>query len=363
MRTGTAGVRRIYTLGLLAVVFYAADRLAFPTGSAPAGPAASTASRLMAESIAVLGPCAAGRSVNVDPSTDLNRTGLIGVEDSPITTSLGQLEAKRTALNPNFAGCVARMLEEAGVRRGEAVAIGASSSFPGMILAALSAVKAVGAEPVMISSLGASNWGANNPAFTQLEILDCLRAAGTMSVKPVAVAVGGERDDGSDMSEDGRALLRAKLRDSGLPVIEERDLAANVRARMAFYKAGAAGRRIAAFINVGGSWANMGVDAGILEVLPGLSEVRKIPPPEKRGVIQEMASRGVPVIHLLFIKGLAERCGLPWDPVPLPRPNQGTDAGRQRGTRTAEIVLLLFYIVLSAAILVFNDTKIRISKT
>jgi poly-gamma-glutamate system protein len=357
MKTGPAGVRRIYALGLLAVAFYAADRLAFPVGPAQGGTASSAASRLMAKAIAVLGPCAARRGVAVAPSTDLNRTGLIGLEDSPITTSLGQLEAKRTALNPNFAGCVARMLEEAGVGPGDAVAVGASSSFPGMILAALSAVEAVGAAPVVISSLGASNWGANNPAFTQLDILDCLRSDGLWDVRPVAVAVGGERDDGSDMSEEGRALLRSKLRDSGFPVIEERDLASNVRARMAFYQAGATGRRIAAFINVGGSWANMGVDASILEVRPGLSAVRKIPPPGKRGVIQEMASRGVPVIHLLFIKGLAERCGLPWDPVPLPKPDGGAGADWPGGSRPAEAALMILCLVLSAAILAVGGKK------
>jgi poly-gamma-glutamate system protein len=317
----------------------------------------------MAGAIAALGPCAAGRGIVVDPSTDLNRTGLIGLEDSPITTSLGQIEAKRTAANPGFAGCVARMLGEAGVGRGDAVAIGASSSFPGMIIAALSAVRAVGAAPVMISSLGASNWGANNPAFTQLEMLDCLRAAGILDVRPAALAVGGEKDDGSDMSEEGRALLRDKIRASGLPVIEEPDLAANVRVRMAVYAAGAAGKRIAAFINIGGSWANMGVDASILELRPGLSEVKRIPPPEKRGVIQEMASRGVPVVHLLFIRGLAERCGLPWDPVPLPEPVAGEIKSAGNSGGAIRLALLFGYLVLTAAILALIARKGRLTGT
>jgi poly-gamma-glutamate system protein len=352
MKSRPAILRWIYALGILSVLFYAIDRFAFPRGPGPAGEPAVRASRLMAAAIDALKPCAAGHGVVVDPSTDLNRTGLIGIEDSPITTSLGQIEAKRTSANPNFAGCVARMLGEAGVGRGDAVAIGASSSFPGMILAALAAVEAIGAEPVVISSLGASNWGANNPAFTQLEILDCLRSAGIVDVRPAALAVGGERDDGSDMSDEGRAIIRKKIRAAGYPVIEEPDLASNVRARMAVYAAGAAGKRIAAFVNAGGSWANMGVDASILELRPGLTEVKKIPPPEKRGVIQEMASRGVPVVHLLFIRGLAERCGLPWDPVPLPEPGegQGPDSGASVfGTRS---ILIFLYFVLSAAILI-----------
>lgn len=351
MKPGPSNFRWIYVLGFLAVLFYVADRFVLPDGPVSAEAAVLQASRMMAGAVDALGPCAAGRGVVINPSTDLNRTGLIGLEDSPITTSLGQLEAKRTAANPNCAGCVARMLGEAGVRRGDAVAIGASSSFPGLILAALAAVRAVGAEPVMISSLGASNWGANNPAFTQLEILDCLRSAGIMDVRPAALAVGGEKDDGSDMSEEGRTLLRGKIRASGLPVIEEPDLASNVRARMAVYETGASGRRIAAFINIGGSWANMGVDSSILELRPGLTEVKMIPPPEKRGVIQEMASRGVPVVHLLFVRGLAERCGLPWDPVPLPKPGGGEVKSASRSVGAARFVLLFGYLALTAAIL------------
>jgi poly-gamma-glutamate system protein len=363
MKTGPANFRWIYALGILSVLFYAVDRSAFRGGSVPAGDPALRASRLMAGAIDALRPCAAGHGVVVDPSTDLNRTALIGLEDSPITTSLGQIEAKRTSVNPNFAGCIARMFGEGGVDRGDAVAIGASSSFPAMILATLAAVEAIGAKPVMIGSLGASNWGANNPAFTQLEILDCLRSAGLFDVRPAALAVGGEKDDGSDMSDEGRAIIREKIRLTGLPVIEEPDLASNVRARMAVYETGAAGKRIAAFVNIGGSWANMGVDPSILELRPGLTEVNKIPPREKRGVIQEMASRGVPVIHLLFIRGLAERCGLPWDPVPLPEPDEiknSAAGGSIWGIRT---ILIFLYIVISAAILIRIGFSDRLTET
>ena len=139
MRTAPANLRWIYALGLLGLLFFAADRLVFESGAATSGAAALRATRLMAEALEALKPCAAARGVVIDPSTDLNRTALIGLEESPITTSLGQLEAKRTSANPNFAGCLVRMLDEAGVRSGDAVAVGASSSFPGMILATIAA--------------------------------------------------------------------------------------------------------------------------------------------------------------------------------------------------------------------------------
>jgi poly-gamma-glutamate system protein len=137
----------------------------------------------------------------------------------------------------------------------------------------------------------------------------------------------------------------------GLPVVREKTLADDVRRRMDIYAAAAGGAPIKAFINVGGSWANMGTDSRVLELMPGLTEVAAIPAPAKRGVIQEMAARGVPVIHLLFVKGLAERYGLPWDPVPLPKPGEG-EIFRAGGAPSARSVWFpLAAVVLIAACL------------
>lgn len=45
---------------------------------------------------------------------DINATGIIGPEFSPLVTTLGLLSAKRTAANPNFAGLIASMLLKSG---------------------------------------------------------------------------------------------------------------------------------------------------------------------------------------------------------------------------------------------------------
>ncbi|MFQ6039072.1 MAG: hypothetical protein ACE5LV_10715, partial [Candidatus Aminicenantales bacterium] len=47
------------------------------------------------------------------------------------------------------------------------------------------------------------------------------------------------------------------------------------------------------------------------------------PPKPDQGLIYAMAARGIPVIHLLYIRGLAKKYGLEWDPVPLPEPGEG----------------------------------------
>ncbi len=57
-----------------------------------------------------------------------------------------------------------------------------------------------------------------------------------------------------------------------------------------------------------------------------------------------MVARGVPVIHLLYIKGLVESHGLPWDPVPLPAPGQGL--GRRTTTFAFPVLAALYFTLL-----------------
>ena len=282
------------------------------------------ASRLMAQAEQSIHDCRLEKGIAIDPISDPNGTGLIGVRTSSITTSKGILEAKRTTTNPAFAGLVVLLLHQAGARSGDCVAVGASSSFPALIIATLAACKALDVRPLLISSLGSSEWGANIPAFNWLDMEVCLNASGLLEVHPIAYSIGGDEDRGTDMGSDGRALLLKEAAARSLTLLEEPDLVSTVAARMALYEKGTAGRPIKAFINIGGSWVNLGTDSKVLNVTPGLhlkgspSEIASFPPPERTGMVFAMARRGVPVIHLLFIKGLCRDYDLPWDPQPLP---------------------------------------------
>lgn len=352
--------KKILILALISLSFFGLYKLLpFDSGAAKDRDMVAAA-ETMNKAIEALRACALEKKIPMDAREDLNRTGLIGPEASPITTSLGHLDAKRTTANPNFAGLIAKLLKEAGVRRGDAVAIGASSSFPALVIASLCAVAAINAKPVMIGSLGASNWGATNPNFTLLDILDCLRQARVLDVRPVALAVGGEIDNGSDMSEEGRARLAEKIRRTGIFFLQETDLAANVQQRLSLYEENAAPSSIKAFINVGGSWANIGTDSSVLGLKPGLTEVEAIPPPGKRGVIQEMAFRKVPVVHLLFVRGLAERYGLPWDPVPLPAPGEGSlFLTNGRAAAPSSVLAGLSVVLMIAALVMFGRRRLK----
>jgi poly-gamma-glutamate system protein len=343
----------LYGLGLSSLLFLAAA-LVLAQRPLDIRSEMLEASRRMEKAVRSVRDCRERKGIAVDPAEDTNRTGLIGLEASPTTTSLGNLEAKRTTANPNFAGLVVFLLHQAGVRRGDAVAIGASSSFPALIVASLCAVEAMELRPLLVCSLGASQWGANHPDFNWLDILACLQETGILSAEPLALSLGGDGDVGKDMSPEGRALLLRAGKEKGLPFLSEPDLERNVRERLRIFEAAAGEQGVKAFINVGGSYANMGTDSEILKVRPGLAAISEIPPAERRGVIFEMAARRIPVIHLLYVKGLCDRFGLPWDPVPLPKPGQGVLFERKEVNPRSFLILAGAYFFLVAIALVIT---------
>ncbi len=281
------------------------------------------ASEIMEEAMSQLLVCQGEKNQTLDVESDINSTGLIGVENSPITTTLGSLEAKRTTTNPNMGALVVQLLYEAGVKEGDAVAVGASGSFPALIVAVMSAAKAMGVNPIIICSLGASQWGANRPDFHFLKMFECLTSAGVFSFPLPAISLGGERDVGEGMPFDMLERLIKDIEDSGIVFIQEEDLQSNVRIKMKIFEQHAGQNGIKSFINIGGNWSNIGTSSEILNLEPGLVKIRKIPHKESRGLVFEMAERQIPVIHLLYIKGLVESYGLPWDPKPLPEVGKG----------------------------------------
>jgi poly-gamma-glutamate system protein len=283
------------------------------------------ATQLMARSLEAIRGQRARLGLPIDQAIDPSRTGIIGDEFTPLTTSLGEADAKRTSANPAFARVVAFHLQAAGVGRGDVVAVGASGSFPGFILATLCAARALDLEPVIIYSVGSSMYGANLPGFTFADMLARLREDGILPYRVAAVSPGGDQDGGSGVlfDEDGETLV-AEARRTLLPMVEGDTLAARIQWRLRAYETAARGRPIRAFVNIGGASASFGDTASSLEVPNGLvSKWPAMPVSPTRGLIFEFAARGVPVIHLLHVRGLAKGNGVPYDPVPLPSVKAG----------------------------------------
>jgi poly-gamma-glutamate system protein len=309
------------------------------------------ASEIMKKAINTLSLCSAEKKPFTDKEFDINGTGLIGLENSPITTTLGSLEAKRTATNPNMGALIVHLLYKAGVREGDAVAVGASGSFPALIVAVMSAAKAMGVKPIIICSLGASQWGANRPEFHVLKMLECLSSSGVFSFLPAALSLGGERDAGKEMPAEARELLIRDIKNSGILFVQEEDLQVNVWTKMQVYEKDAGENGIKGFINIGGSWSNIGTSSKILDLKPGIVKTAKIPPVESRGLVFEMIYRKIPVVHLLYIKGLIESYGLPWDPSPLPEVGKGLVY--RKAVQASPLFLLLAALYLCLILFLF----------
>jgi poly-gamma-glutamate system protein len=162
------------------------------------------------------------------PDIDPNRTGLIGPEWSEITTTLGILPAKRTATNPDFAAALVRLIDRLGLTRGTPVVLVLSGSLVGANVASIIAVETLGLEPLVVSSLGASMYGATDLAFSWLDIEAEMRAANIIKARTLVAVIGGERAVGRGMDPAGRAALTASAARHDIPIAEAQPLSALV---------------------------------------------------------------------------------------------------------------------------------------
>ncbi len=304
------------------------------------------ASQKMAEAITVIKIFQAENNISINKKIDPNSTGLIGSKQSSLTTSLGHLEAKRTTTNPNFAGLIVYLLLKAGIQKGDRIAIGSSASFPALMIASVCAAEAMGVKPITILSLGSSSYGANHPEFNLLHIYELLYQKGVFSYNPSAISLGGEGDIGRGMNSSFKKILIRQIKKSKVPFIFENDFRKSVEKRLQIYNKEEKLENINAFINCGGNVANLGTSSLILKVKPGLIMDVTLPDKNKRGVLFEMASKGIPCIHLLYIQGLVKKYNLEWDPIPLPKPKGYSDIKQKKENRVILLILCFFYLVI-----------------
>ncbi len=279
--------------------------------------------RLAKKSLEVLRQYREDHDISIDPVTDPLDTGLIGLSMSPVTSSGGNLAAKRTAVNPNFAAVIVEMLKKAGVRERDVVAVGVSGSFPGLNVAAYAALEAMNVKPIVIASAASSQWGANLPELLWLDMENVLYREKVFSFRSAAASMGGYEDRGLGMSDEGKQLLLAGIRRNKLPLIKGDSFDDMVAGRMKIYRQFAAGAPIRAYINVGGGVVSTGRYEGRRMFRSGLNTRPRLSGRHIDGVMPRLARDGVPVLHLVHIIDLAERYGLPFDPETMPQVGEG----------------------------------------
>ena len=236
------------------------------------------------------------------------RTGLVGTNMTPITSKPASLEAKQLSLHPQFPSAVVQMLRDAGVRPGDSIAVGWTGSFPGLNVALLSAIEAMHLEPVIVASVTASQYGANEPELTWLDMENVLSEAGLTNYRSMAATIGGPGDSGLGMDAATIEQVRDAIDRNGIWHLATRHLSEAIEGRMEFIRSHNNGRRFAAYVNVGGGAASCGGEDGTFP--PGVTLARASNNEPADCVMQRFADEGIPVVHLANPRQLVRDYGM-----------------------------------------------------
>ena len=281
------------------------------------------AANLMKESMVELKNVRMEAGVFIDDENDPNETGLVGSPFSLITTDEGDLDAKLTTLDPNFSAGMVELMLRLNLQKGDTVAILLTGSMPGANIAVLTAANAMGLIPMVITSVGASQWGANHADFTWLDMESILFNKGLINSRSVAASVGGRNDMGRLLSPAGREIIISNIENYNIPLIRKNRLAENIDERMKLFESFNKITNYSAMINVGGGVASLGTSFNSKLLPAGIinrSDVVNISIRDGgiEGVLAKFAKKNVPVLHVLNIKSLTEQLGMPFAPIPIP---------------------------------------------
>lgn len=239
------------------------------------------------------------RGIEIDHGLDINKTGFIGEEFTGITTTLGNLESKRTSANPDFSALLVKIILEQGIKTGDSVAVNFSGSFPALNLSLIVALEELEVFPVILSSMGASTYGANNENFHYLNMENFLLEKGLIRFRSETFSLGGDGDRGINFDEDLREKILEEIEYSkknqensfvkNRNFIYESDLEIALRKKIEIFENT---ENLKMFINVGGNQ-------------------------HSEELLKYFKGEEIPVLSLLNIKEIATKHELPIDPFPM----------------------------------------------
>lgn len=261
---------------------------------------------------------------------DILETGMLGEYYTSITTTRGDLEAKRTSVNANWAAVVVGMFRRANLRAGDGAVAVFSGSFPALNICVMAAAQAYGLNMCVMASIGSSYYGANNEDFTFFDMAEHLYAKGIFNRRIDFVSLGGASDVGNDFyDENVKQRIIERIETSGVSFIYENDYEKNIDLRINHISDKVPD--IGFVINVGGSIVGLGTglnaftDTGYVQ--PKFGNISQTQLWGKRdgewGLLQYYLSQGIPVASLLNIKKLALTYGIPYDPAEKPVVGEG----------------------------------------
>ncbi|MCD4797322.1 MAG: poly-gamma-glutamate system protein [Candidatus Cloacimonetes bacterium] len=320
------------------------------------------AAKLMHRAEKVIKEYRISQNTAIDEVNDPNKTMLIGEKNTLITTDRGNLTAKLTSLNPNFAAVMIDLFKKAKLKKGDKVAVSCTGSFPGINLAVMSAAKVLDIDLIMISSVGASMFGATDTSFTWLDIETLLNDKEIFTYKSIAASLGGGRDMGRSLTKKGRKIIEETISENNIQLIHEESLEKNIKAKMKVFKKYADREEIKLYINIGGGLSSLGSTINGRLVSPGFHRHLYLKNLPVKGTMFLFAEEGIPILHLLDIIKITEKYELPIAPEPLPEPGTGRVFEDERYNITVAAIALAIMIILILLVIFFDHKQLKLKE-
>ena len=250
---------------------------------------------------------------------DMYNTGLVGIESSDITTIFdtdikSMKKSKIACTHPNFAAFIVEKFQEIQLEEGDKVAISMTGSLPGANLAVISACQAMNLEPVIISSLGSSAWGANRNDMSWLDIESQLFINEKINYRSVAASIGGENDLGDNLSDRGIEIIEEVIAGNDVEFVNKASLKENINRKIEIFKNYNQDFDYKAYVNIGGGAASIGYGDGKDSLKAGI-----IYPIEKNiikydgfsnSIAKYFLDKGIPFVNIKNINLLSKSVGL-----------------------------------------------------
>ncbi len=298
-------------------------------------------------------------NVFIDDLNDPNKTALIGEKQSLIVTDRGDLDSKLTSLNPNFAAAFVQIFKEANLKKNDRIAVNCTGSLPAMNLAVLSAAEILELDVVLISSVGASMFGATDPNFTWLDMEKLLNENGVLSYRSKAASIGGGRDLGRGLNIVGRELIVENIQKNEVELVQEGSLEQNISKKMELFEQNG---EIDLYVNVGGGLSSLGISINGQLIKTGFHRYLTLTNTPLKGTMLLFADKGVPIVHILDIDKFAENLKFPIAPVPLPKPGKGSMFEIEKYNVTMAAIAFIILVLLILIVIFFDHKELRLKE-
>lgn len=190
---------------------------------------------------------------------DLYNSGLIGLQNSPITTIQDNdslmFKSKLLTTHPNFAAVIVEYFYDAEISSGDTIAVSMTGSFPGANLALLSVCETMNITPIIMSSAGSSAWGANRVDLSWPIIESYLFDNNFLKNRSIVYSMGGDNDNGDNLSDKGIEILESSI-PNNVNFINEFSLIDNISKKINFFDSKSSNYSM--YVNIGGGASSLG---------------------------------------------------------------------------------------------------------